>query len=359
MKWTFFSAMALGFTLLPLGCTEDSGEGNPSELTETSEALSPSNKEDGKHRKHRKYEKYDGKEKGRHGRQGRRGFKRRDPSRILFQTALNQASLSAEQEEKIKSIMAEKRAFQKEGKERNSVDFRKIIAKNIRTGKLDIDEMKAHFEKREAKLKARRTEKAKAINELYAVLDASQRQSVVAEITAKQNRIREENGIHEYGKEFGKGKKSKRFGRDDDGSPSHSFSKKRDGKWGMKKGTHHFARDVRGNGLLKQIQGLELSEDQLAQIETVKKTFATNRHNKEQYKEKRTAMKQCHGKFLESFASDNFDATAMQCPKASEKDRQAKLEQRIANDSALLQILTEEQRNQLADQMENASRIRR
>ena len=105
--------------------------------------------------------------------------------------------------------------------------------------------------------------------------------------------------------------------------------------------------------MFRLVNGLDLTEEQRTQIEALKQEVKADRPNKENRDGRKAARKECRIDFIESFAKEGFTPDAMACRKSSEEDRVARFNRRLANLNSVLAILTEEQRGQLADRLEN------
>lgn len=347
-------AMALlVLTGVPLGCTEENEPEATEQVSTKTDALSASDRGDESFRQSRKSERNSprGMRRGKHG---RKSGKRRDPGKMLFKTALEQDSLTAEQRETIKSIMEQKKSSKKGDRREAGKAFRSTLAQAVREGNIDTNVMKAHFEARAKQREASVAARAEALNALHEALDSSQRQAVVADIKARlEKRNTSDSGKRpggKYEKRYGKGKSGKRHGD----KAAYAMANKTHRIKGEK--GFHGKRDRhgrRGNGLFSLVESLNLTEEQQARIATLKQNLRADRPNKAQLKEGREAKKQCRVSFIESFAGEQFDPTLAACKKRSTEDMPQKMNQRIASFVGMVSILKDEQRNYLADRLEN------
>ena len=316
------TVLALGaFTL---GCSDETDE--VAAVSTQSEALSDTEDDGRMHREHRmsgKHDRQDGMRKMR----GHRGKRTKDPGQMLFKTALRQESLTAEQRQTVEKLATAKRAERNSRHDASRSEFHATIAQAVRSGKLDTEAVKAHFEKRAAEREARRAAHTEALNTLYATLTPEQRAAVVTDIKA----------------------------RFDTKNDSFEGRKHREGDGrGFEKGNREKRHDKGGFGMF---QGLNLTAEQQQQLAALEPNptgrFTDKTARNTDRAAARQEMKQCRTDYLESFAGEKFDAAA-RCSKRSAEDRSAKMTQHFENFQKMLTILTDEQRNQPADRMEQA-----
>ncbi len=351
----FFSGMLLmALTVAPLGCTEEGDDEGAEQVSAKAGALSDANGEKTvrQHRGSGRHDRQEGVRQGKRGgkdKMGRRGRKGRDRAGILIKTALQQDSLTAEQREKIEALVARKREARNGARKEGHNVHRAGLAEAVRDGKVDAVAMQARFEERAAQREAKKAARAEDLSTLFATLDASQRQAVVDAVKARREQKGRKNDV---GAGFDRGKRGKRAG----GRGEHVMGE-RTARSGEGKGFcgKHGGHGGRGAGIFRLVKGLELTEEQQTQIATLTQELKANDNgpDKEQRKAKREEMKQCRVSFIESFTTESFNPAAAVCRRGADVNRQENMNQRIAGFSTLLGILTEEQRNQLADRLEN------
>jgi Spy/CpxP family protein refolding chaperone len=349
LQFTIGMMTMMALTIGLVGCVDETNGEGSGQLSSKKSAVSAIDHGDKSYRENSKSGRRD--HKGIRGKHGRKGRKHRDPAGMLIKTALKQESLTAEQRATIEAIVAKKKEGRKEMRREGKQAFRSTLAQAVREGNLDANTMKAHFEERSKKREARAAARREALDTLYTTLDATQRQAVVADIKARFEKKRDgRKGSRKHGGKYGKG-----FGKGKRGEGHREKNEWAKGEGAHRKGKKGFRGKVgrHGGSVFRLVKELDLTEEQQAQIAELKQSQRANRPDKAQREEKREAMKQCRASFLESLATDNFDATAARCNKGTDEDKTAKMNQRLAGFNSLMGILTEDQRNQLAERIEN------
>jgi len=296
--------------------------------------------------------------KGRHRRadkQGRRGF--RDPAGGLFRAALSLDSLSAEQRSTVTKL-ADQRATarQKRGAQEATRDERRSeLITAVRAGRVDdsmtqkraavvVEQRQAHFKARSERLSA-----------LHAALTPEQRQAA-ADIIRSRMAARAGNDWKERGPLSGDDDGARRGRRGDRARGEHRARGDLGGKGKRGAFGHKGRRGGRGLGLMRLAENLDLTEAQREQVDALIEAHKADRPRKGSPKEGRQAMADCMKGMLEGFASDAFDPQAVQCRRPSDDGKSAHLKQRVKDLNKLLAILTIEQREQLANELETRQR---
>ena len=315
---TYLSALALGLAAgLSAGCTDDDTNSTP-QISETAEAMTisaPETRSFRGHKRDRKHSPRDGQgpaEGMRHHDRGKRGHKK-EVGGILFKAALDQETLTDAQRSTIEALIEENRA-KKEWKPRDG--FKADLAAAVRKGKLDTEAMKAKWDAMNTERTARAEARANRLATLHATLDKSQRQSVVESINARAEKRAEKPRHMEHGNKHGRS---------------------------MKHGD---------NGIFRLVYGLDLTAEQKKEIDALHQNLLTAKPRTERRDADREAAKTCRAQFIESFAADNFDPASRPCLRndtAAGEDRIAEHAQSFAG---LMAILTEDQREQLAEDLE-------
>jgi Spy/CpxP family protein refolding chaperone len=369
----FFASLLFGLAALPLGCDEGGEEEVDEGISAKTSAVTAPDGEGKSFRHHRKSAKQgrkDGRKNGRgFARHGKKGGRRHDPAGMLFKAALHQDSVTADQKAKIESMIEQKPGKGQRGaRGEKGKAFRATLAQAVRDGRLDASVMAAHMEEMTKQREERRAAGAERLNALYATLDATQRQAVVDELKARRDgkgrKFEGRKGPKDgFGKGYGKGKRGRRGGRGEgvigEGPDGAKDGKGFRGKRGCPDGEGKGFRGRRGGhggrgaGVMALLKGLDLSEAQQAQIDALKQEMVGARPDKAQRAARREEMAQCWTDFLDSFAGDDFDAAAARCGKDADKDRKPFMAQHAETFSSLMAILTETQRNQIADRLEN------
>jgi len=356
VKGSLLGLMVAAMAALPTGCIDEEEAGAAEQVSTKTGALNGIDSKGQSFGKYGKLGKRDGRDgMGRHKR-GKRGGKRHDAAGILFKTALAQDSLTEAQRSEITSLMAGMKQGRRGQGEESRKAFMKRMAEAVRDGNIDTNVMASHFESRAKHREERMAARAKTLDALYAALEPAQRQAVVAEVKAKwsergerfkKNRGRRGDG---QGKGFGKGQMGKdRFGKGASGMRD-KFDRERGGKgFPGKRGR----RGGRGDGIFALVKGLDLTEEQQAQIAALKPNRGAHRPDRGDREERRAKMAECRMSFLDSFASDSFSAANSQCREWSGDDRRAEVNQHATNLKSLIGILTDAQRQELAERLEN------
>ena len=189
------------------------------------------------------------------------------------------------------------------------------LASQVRAGKIDVTtnaQLPAMTTERDTRIAA----SAKALDTLHATLTADQRKALVAAVEAKGQAKGEKGGEHE----------------------------------GRGRGFEHGKAGERGpmGGLLGDLQLTQAQKDQIeAKLQADKPSDA----DREAMKAKFQAMHQEMKTKLESFASDNFDATAFVAPPAdvAQKPREDRMAKNLA---VVVSVLDASQREKLAQKLE-------
>lgn len=241
-----------------------------------------------------------GKRFGRHGK-GREGH--------LFGAALHHLELTDEQRETIEGLRANLKKDREAGRTSHQARKAKLVAA-VRAGNLDgltVDEAEIS-----RKAKDRAVKIAIAMNELHTTLDPEQRKALVDVVRAK----------HEHRAKRGEERRAKK---------------------GDKAG-----RGGKRFGLGRLLEGLELTDEQRAQVEAAQ----ASRPTPEERAEKRKARAEQMEKLLSAFAQDDFDATRLNMAERLAERMTKGNERHTSRLQTVLPILTDEQRTQLADRME-------
>ena len=324
MILTLGAAVMLG----AFGCTDETDEA--AAVSTQRDALSETGDDGhvrGDYRSAVRHARRDGDRKAR-GHRGK-GKRTTDAGQMLLTTALRQDSLTAEQRQAVEKLVTAKKAERKPNRDESRSAFHSTLAQAVRSGKLDTEAVKAHFEKKAAEREARRAAHTEAINTLHSTLTPEQRAAVVADIKA---RFEKKNDSFE--------------GRKHRNGNKRGFEKGKPRRHGR-----------HGKGAFGMFEGLNFTEaqqQQLAALRTNRKgRFSDKAARNTDRAAARQEMKQCRTDYLESFADEKFDAAA-RCSKRSNEDRSAKIPQRLEGFQKMLTILTDEQRSQLAERIEQA-----
>lgn len=107
-----------------------------------------------------------------------------------------------------------------------------------------------------------------------------------------------------------------------------------------------------GPGGMGMMRGLDLTEQQRTQL---KDSF--QKAERPDFQKKGEEMRARHQKMLEAFASDDFDAAKLMDGNDVEKQVREHAKQRVERLATLTAILTPEQREKLATQIEQGPRF--
>jgi len=291
---------------------------------------------------------------------GRRGGRQGASGGPLFATALAQDDLTAEQRQTIEGAAAANAPNRTAGRIGPNSEFHAAFVQAVRDGKIDTEAWNTRVEKMDADREARRASRTEALHTLYSTLTPDQRASVAADVKVG---IEDRGAFHRRGHrgKHGRGLETgmRGMGRGDnrpvagcvngDGPLGEKgfYGMGRNGRPGMGRG---MGRGM-GMGLFGIVDGLDLTEAQQQQLDALRQNQPRRFADKDARATDWAAAKQCRMDFIESFAGENFDAAA-RCYNVTDAERAEWRKQRHERFQQLLDILTEEQRNQLADRLE-------
>lgn len=328
--WKFAGAVSLVSSLAVFsGCnSEGSAPGAaPSEDVEKAPQAEGASKGE-------KGEKGEGRREGPRGKRGGKHAFAHGPAGLLG-AALHELDLSDAQKTTIKGALE---GLHDDGFERpKAPEVFTALAAGVRAGSIDKAAIEAKVAKSGDAMEEHKAKMASALTTLHTTLTKEQRRALVDAMTAKM----EERG--EKGPRGPMGEGKGRRGGDDDGEG-----------WGGPKGERggRGEHGMKGGPLGHMLRDLDLTEEQRAQIdkalEASRPDEADMEEKKEAFEAKRAEMKAQ----LESFASDSFDAKAFLARGDAKHGPKAHFDHMISALSAVVPILTEAQRNTLADQLE-------
>jgi Spy/CpxP family protein refolding chaperone len=304
------SIVGAAFLLAAVGCNqpvdggEDPSESASAELAEGEQAeLNAHDKE--------------------HFKKGKFGHKKKGAS-MLFKKALELDDLSETQRSTIEGLRADMKAdFDPEAHSA----FQTELAAQVRAGAIDDGFVDEHVAAMSEKMAARSAKHSAALQTLHSTLTAEQRAALVATAEAKC-------GAHGDKARGDKARGDKKFRK-----------RSKDGKRGkLAKGKHAMF-----------LEGLNLTEEQEAQLHEARAEMKGDRPDREAMKSKRTAMRDKKKAMFAAFATDDFDATAYAKADMSER-MAAKLEKKVEMMRTLVSILDAEQRATLAERIEKGKR---
>lgn len=252
--------------------------------------------------------------KSRHGKSGKFGKfgKRGGPEAHLLGAALRHVDLSDEQRAKIEALRTDVKGDREARHEARAASHAKRIAA-IRSGNVaDLQVDSAEIQK---KAEEKASKMVSAMNQLHSILDSGQRQVLVDTLKAKS------------------AERAKRW--------EERKAKRPEGKSGKRKGHH------RGFG--RMLENLELTEEQQAKIDAAREA---DRGSPEDRKAKHEARKKQMDELLTAFVGDDFDAQKLDLATRIAERMTTMSEHHAKRYEVLLPILTDEQRTQLADRMQ-------
>ncbi|WP_437943600.1 hypothetical protein WMF27_44300 [Sorangium sp. So ce281] len=298
------------------GCTAETGQGDTSPSDEAAEAALAK----GPSRAGGPREGFG----GHHG--GPRG-----PEHLL-RAALHELDLSDAQEATIEGALEGLRDGAKERPKDGAVFA--ALAEGVRAGKIDRAAIEAKLPDAGRAAEERRARVAGALSTLHATLTKQQRRQLVDGIAAKMDGRGERGprgGEHHRGPQGGKHHRGPQGDRGGMGGPG-----------------------MRGGPLGHLLAGLDLRDEQRAQIDKALEAARPGDADRVGRKEDHAARRAEMRARLETFAADRFDANAfLPRPPAGEKmGPRAHLDRMVGALAAIVPILDEAQRNAVAERIE-------
>ncbi|WP_437797371.1 Spy/CpxP family protein refolding chaperone [Sorangium sp. So ce693] len=293
------------------GCTAETGQGNTSPSDEAAEAALAQGPP--------------GAGGPREGFGGHRGGPR-GPEHLL-RAALHELDLSDAQKATIEGALEGLRDGAKEGPKGGAVFS--ALAEGVRAGKIDRAAIEAKLPDAGRAGEEHRARVAGALSTLHATLTKEQRRQLVDVIAAKMDE-RGERGPR-GGKQGGEHHRGPRGDRGGMGGPG-----------------------MRGGPLGHLLAGLDLRDEQRAQIDKALEGARPSDADRDARKEDHAARRAEMRARLETFAADRFDANAFlpQPPAGEKMGPRAHLDRMVGALAAIVPILDEAQRNALAERIE-------
>jgi Spy/CpxP family protein refolding chaperone len=276
----------------------------------------------------------------REGARGKRGGKHGFGHDNLLRAALHELELSDAQETAIKGALEKLR--EDAGEHPRDAAWHAALAEGVRAGSIDKAAVEAKLAKMEGGFEEHRARMAEALTTLHATLTKEQRRALVDAVAAKM----EEKGARgPKGDMDGEGRHGK--GEKGDGERDGRRGKGEKGGWGD--------HGMKGGPLGHMLRDLNLTEEQRSKIDKALEASRPSEGDMEEKKEAFEAMRAEKKAKLEGFAADNFDAKAFLAgdfKKGHHKNPKAHLDRMVTSLSAILPVLTPEQRTSLADKLE-------
>jgi Spy/CpxP family protein refolding chaperone len=254
---------------------------------------------------------------GHHGRKGHhKGH--RSPAAMLLRSALRELDLTDEQRAELQALRPEKGAHKGEGHGKGKAGFHEALVQALETGELDRTAFTDKLESKKSLFEKKFAQRNERLATLHRILTPEQRKQLVEGIRARMDEKRAKH------------------------------AEKAEGEWQG----HHGKRGGRGM-LGKLTSGLDLTDEQQAQVDALIAKAEEQRPSAEQWAEKKQEKHARIGAMLDAFTGDDFDpATSVPKPEPI-KDPAAKLAFKADQIEALIGILTTEQRAQLAERIKN------
>ena len=263
---------------------------------------------------------------------GRRGAGKGFGSVGLLREALNLTTLSNAQHGAIRGLIEEQRTAGRPASKRFDAGFRTQLADAVRAGHIDMALMSQRRETMDTARKAHIADRNRRLDTLHKTLSADQRVALVDRVRARVSAGGDVDDRSRGRRGKGRGRFARNGGMSDEnldlGRPSRS-----------------------GRGLFRMVQGLALTPKQQTAIDTLMEKQRDNRPSEADRTAKREALRKCREAFLDSFASETFDAATQRCPRFSDDERESRRTRRAEGMNELIQILTESQRQLLADRL--------
>ncbi len=239
---------------------------------------------------------------------------RHAPEMMLIAAALTRLDLTDEQKTSVEELLEDVSPHRTRDRLRLSerAEVRDAIAEGARAGNLDPDAFREHFSELDKEIEQRRERRARALEELHRILEPAQRQQLVEAVRSRR----------------------------------YEPARPRDHRRGFGK------RSRAGWGYRQLTRGLDLSDQQLSRIEPLGRAARAERPGPGEAISRRQKSLDAVEAMLDSFASDDLDATILEQPRRIEKSPSDRLRARIAYLAELSGILDPEQRELLAERLE-------
>lgn len=278
------------------------------------------------------------------GRKGKLDHRRHQRDRMdgMISTALEDLELSDEQRAEIEGLRVDgrdgKRGPRKGDARRGKGDFHAAFIEALETGSVDpaaFEPPEGRFDRADEFMAKR----ADRLNRLHEILTPDQRVALVA---AVENRVESRGDLA----------KKRRFDRRGDFKDKRRFD--RMGERGepcdedVREGRRP-KRGMRGPGMLAWLEkDLELDAAQVEQLEELREKLDAKRPVRAKRSDRKAAMMEHRAAMLAAFAGDDFDAASFEPKDRPGFDKEAFVDNKVDMVEGLVEILTPEQRAELA-----------
>jgi Spy/CpxP family protein refolding chaperone len=258
----------------------------------------------------------------------------------MIRTALHVEGLTDDQKTKIGALVEQMPAVGREAtRGRSDSAFGKTLTDAVKAGKVDAKVFEAQLEAMSKKRQEQRAKRAKVLNDLHAVLTPEQRKSVAGATRTKLSS--EPDGAPGGGRGMGRPV----------AHPSGGSSALPGGSSSAHAGGGVAMRRAGGFGFDRVIADLKLTQEQQKKVDELTKKMREARPTEEQRVARRETAKKNLLAMLDAFEKDTFDATTLEISKAIDDDWSARSKAMTEHLSALVAILTDEQRSKLAERV--------
>ncbi|WP_437589639.1 Spy/CpxP family protein refolding chaperone [Sorangium sp. So ce1000] len=316
------------------GCTAETGQGDTSPSNEAAEAALAA-----------------GPSKAGGRREGFGGH--RGPEHLLL-AALHELDLSDAQKATIQGALEGLRDGAPGERPKAGAAFA-ALAEGVRAGKIDRAAIEAKLPDASRAAEEHRARVAGALNTLHATLTKEQRRQLVDAIAAKMDEREERGERGPRGDDHHRGPRSNRGAMGDPGMRGPGMGAGGPSMRGPgMRGPGMRGPGMRGGPLGHLLAGLDLRDEQRAQIDKVLESTRPSDAGQDARKEDHAAKRAEMRARLETFAADRFDANAFlpQPPAGEKMGPRAHLGHMVDALAAIVPILDEAQRNALADRIE-------
>lgn len=262
---------------------------------------------------------------------GRR-FKRGAPAARLLNTALSLETLSNAQRGAIRTLIDDQKSSTRPSAKRFDPKFQSQLADAIRSGNVDNTLFSKHQEMMDEAREIHVANQNRILETLHDTLSEAQRNTLAERIRTRMSTKGYVEGRHRGGRGNGRG----RFHRGQNPNCEYADSERP---------------QRRGRGIFRLAQDLNLTTEQQAAIDSILESHRANRPSTEDRNAKRDEMRTCHQAFLDAFVTEAFDAATHRCPRFSEEERESRRLRRTESMIELTRILTDSQREQLAERV--------
>ncbi|WP_437655896.1 Spy/CpxP family protein refolding chaperone [Sorangium sp. So ce1182] len=267
----------------------------------------------------------------------------------LLRAALHELDLSDAQKATIQDAFEGLHDGAKERPQDGGAAFAALAA-GVRAGKIDRAAIDAKLPDAGREAEERRARVAGALSKLHATLTKEQRRELVDAVAAKMDERGEKGDRGPRGGERGRGAEGDRGEHAGMHGPGMKGGPGMHGPGMHGPGMH--GPGMKGGPLGHLLRGLDLRDEQRAQIDKALEGMRPSDAEREAWKADHAAKRAEMRARLETFAGDQFDASAFLPAADAKKGPRAHLDRMVDALGAIVPVLDDAQRQALADRLE-------